>query len=261
MARDSFQNVVTNLGASTTGAIAVPEPYDALASTSNDDLIGAALSMWPTGAAWGTPDGEAISLTSALARFTRVMVDGFVWLYGRAWQLARQATVSGIGETLPDWEKDYGLPEPCFVSVQTTAQRLQALARKVSSIPVLHPREFVSLAADYGFTIEIEEPALFRCGFSECASGQHVGGYSDETYWIVRVPGQGVSYFETGAGRCADDLLFSFGDAAELLCLLRKHAPAWTLPVLGEWVGTAPLVDEYGNEMVDEYGNEILITL
>ncbi|MBD9445751.1 MULTISPECIES: putative phage tail protein [unclassified Rhizobium] len=261
MARNSYQSVVTTVGASPAGVMALPDPYDALASPENDDLLGASLSMWPTGAAWGTPDGQAMSLSSTLAGLTRVMVDGFVWLYGRAWQLARQATMSGVSETLPEWERDYGLPESCFVGTQTTAQRLQALARKVSGIPTLNPAEFVTLAADYGFTIEIEEPALFRCGFSECASGQHVGGYTDETFWIVRVPGQGISYFEAGAGRCGDDLLFSLGETAELLCLLRKYAPAWSLPVLGEWVETAPLVDENGTPLTDEYGNEILITL
>jgi uncharacterized protein YmfQ (DUF2313 family) len=171
-----------------------------------------------------------------LGRFTQVLLDGWVWLYARSFNLAREATVQGASELLPEWEADHGLPEECFASTErTTAERLKDLARKVMAEGVNHPTDFVRLASDYGFEIEIEEPDIFGCGFSECGGFHEVGFYTEETYWIVRVQNVSVSYFEAGAGETGYDPLFSFGAAEQLLCLVRKLAPAWTIPVLQPW--------------------------
>ncbi|NEJ10480.1 DUF2313 domain-containing protein [Rhizobium leguminosarum] len=236
-------------------------PFDALAVPTNDDLVTSALTMWPQGAAWGTPDGEAMPLAHVLARITRVLVDGFVWLYARAFGLTREAFSQGASELLPEWEADYGLPEPCFSGELTTAQRLTALTRKVRADAVNTPGDFIRLALDYGFEIEIEEPAMFECGFSECGGRHTVGSYVQETYWIVRVRDAGISYFECGVSECGYDPLFSLGEAEEILCLLRKMAPAWTLPVLEPWINYARLVTEEGRPIVTEYGNHITVAL
>ncbi|MGG7581039.1 hypothetical protein [Rhizobium sp. Nf11,1] len=217
--------------------------------------------MLPQGAAWGTPDGEAMPLTHVLARFVRVLVDDFVWLYARAFGLTREAISQGASELLPEWESDYGLPEACFTGEMTTAQRLVALGRKVRADAVNTPGDFIRLALDYGFEIEIEEPAIFQCGFSEVGGFHALGPALEETYWIVRVKDVGVTYFEAGAGECSYDPLFSFGAAEQILCLLRKMAPAWTLPILAPWIYLDTLVTEDGTPIIDEYGNELLVTL
>ncbi|WP_312859727.1 putative phage tail protein [Rhizobium sp. BK181] len=200
-------------------------------------------------------------MTSSLAKFTRVLLDGFVWLYARAFRLALEASVDGVDELLPDWEAEYGLPENCFIGDQTTVQRLRELARKVRADSVNHPEQFVRLALDHGFEIEIEEPSIFECGFSELGGFHTSGRASEEVYWIVRVKDVGVSYFEAGVGECGYDPLFSFGAAEQILCLLRKLAPAWTLPVLAPWITLAALVTEDGKYITDGYGNRLLVTL
>lgn len=261
MARSSAFNTITRDPAAAAGTISVAAPVDALSAPSNDDLITSALTMLPQGPAWGTPDGEAMPLTHLLARFTRVLVDSFVWLYARAFGLAREAFSQGASELLPEWEADYGLPEACFTGDQTTAQRLSALGRKVRADAINHPDDFIRLALDYGFEIEIEEPAMFECGFSECAGRHTVGSYIQETYWIVRVRDAGISYFECGVSECGYDPLFSLGAAEEILCLLRKMAPAWTLPVLEAWINYGRLVTEEGRPITTEYGNHITVAL
>ncbi|MBX5112678.1 putative phage tail protein [Rhizobium lentis] len=261
MARSSAFNTITREPTAAFGTVSVAAPFDALAAPTNDDLISSALTMLPQGTAWGTPDGEAMPLTHVLARFVRVLVDGFVWLYARAFGLTREAISQNASELLPEWESDYGLPEPCFIGEMTTAQRLVALGRKVRADAINTPGDFVRLALDYGFEIEIEEPTIFECGFSECAGMHTVGSYIEETYWIVRVRGAGITYFECGVSECGYDPLFSLGAAEEILCLLRKMAPAWTLPVLAPWIYLDTLVTEDGTPIVDEYGNELLVTL
>ncbi|MDI7864287.1 DUF2313 domain-containing protein [Rhizobiaceae bacterium n13] len=262
MARDPAFNTITRTPRAIAGGTALQAPADALANPTGDDLITAAMTLWPQGSAWGSPDGQAASLSSLLARFTRVLLDPFVWLHGRAFQLAREASLQGVNELLPDWEAEYGLPEPCFAgSGQTTAQRLTALSAKVRADAVNHPEEFVRLALDYGFEIEIEEPAIFECGFSEIG-GYHTPGFaSEETFWIVRVKDVGLSYFEAGAGECGVDPLFSFGEAEQLICLLRQMAPAWTLPVLASWINYGALSDGAGNAISDGFGHPILVPL
>jgi uncharacterized protein YmfQ (DUF2313 family) len=262
MARSPAFNTITRTARDIVGGSGLPSPYDALANPANDDLITAALSMWPTGSAWGSPDGEAVSLGSLLSRFTRVLLDPFVWLYARAFSLAREASLQGVNELLPEWENDHGLPEPCFaLTEQTTAQRMMSLTRRVRADGVNHPEEFVRLALDYGFEIEIEEPAVFECGFSEVAGFHTVGHAIEEVYWIVRVKDVAISYFEAGAGEIGYDPLFSFGQAEQLLCLLRKMAPAWTQPILAPWINIGNLVTEGGRHLVDEYGNRISVPL
>lgn len=207
-------------------------PWDALANPANDDLIDAGLAMWPTGPAWGTPDGESMTENSVLARFTRVLLSPFEFLYARAFQLARESTVQGVDELLPEWEADYGLPGPCGPS-GSTEERLRALEAKVRGVAVIHPKDFIALAKSYGFKITTEEPCMFECGFSECGGEHQLGDpMTEETYWIIHVADLAVDYFRCGEGECGATPLFSLGEAERLLCMLKQYAPAWTIPIL-----------------------------
>jgi uncharacterized protein YmfQ (DUF2313 family) len=232
MARDPGLNTVTTAATALADLVAVPAPYDALANPSNDDLISAGLAMWPQGPAWGSPDGAAVSLGSNLAKLTRVLLDPFVWLYGRAFKLAREASIQGVDELLPEWEADYGLPDNCVTGPTSVAERVRALAAKVNSQAVLTPGDFIRVAASYGFSITIEEPAIFECGFSECGGEHTVGDVRQEAYWIVHVTDLAVDYFICGISECGLDPLFDLGDAERLLCILRRLAPGWTIPIL-----------------------------
>ncbi|NLS02330.1 DUF2313 domain-containing protein [Rhizobium sp. P32RR-XVIII] len=232
MARDPGLNTVTTAASVLADVLPVAAPYDPLANPSNDDLIAAGLAMWPQGPAWGSPDGTAVSLSSKLARFTRVLLDPFVWLYARAWTLVRNISVRGVDELLPEWETDYGLPDNCVTGETSVAERLRALEAKVSSVAIVTPGDFIRVASFYGFTITIEEPAMFECGFSECGGEHTVGDIRQEVYWIVHVDGLAVDYFTCGISECGLDPLFDLGDGERLLCILRRLSPAWALPVL-----------------------------
>lgn len=257
MPRNSGRHTVTLNAADPLIGDKVPVPYDQLADPDSDRLIGAALTLWPQGAAWGTPDGAAMDLNSVLARFTRALIDGFVYMYRRAFLLAREATVSGVDELLPDWEADYGLPDICDIDEQTTAERISRLAAKVMSAKVITPEEFVRLALTYGFEVAIEEPCIFTCGFSECGGEHECGGFEDEVYFVVRIRDLRVTYFRVCESELGADPLFEYGTAAKLRCIIRQVAPAWTIPVLGPWRYFGEIDELPGPQLFGGDGNQL----
>lgn len=257
MSRSSYRHTLTT-GFTPRVQTVLTLPDDALSQPDNDDLISAALTFLPTGPAWGSPDGEAVSLDSWLGRFTRVLTAPFVFLYARAWQLVRESSAQTVSETLDDWEKDYGLPERCFTGEQSIPQRLAALRRKVASEPLNHPEDFIRVAADFGFEIEIEEPCMFECGFSECGGEHECGDVAQEVHVIVRVRDAAISYFECGTSECGLDPLFSLEGAEQILCFLRQELPGWVVAVPEEWITYVPWVDGEGHPIIDGYGNPIL---
>lgn len=230
--RDPGLNTVTTLPSVGATTRDLPAPWDPLAEPSVATLEPAGLALWPRGPAFGSPDGEAVPSTSNWAKLTRALLSPFATLYRRAWLLARESSPALLDQTLSDWERDYGLPEPCITRAQTRAERIAALRAKVDDSPLIGPGDFIRLAASYGFTIEIEEPAVFECGFSECGGEHTTGDWRQEIYWIVRIGEAETFYFRVGEGELGSDPLFSYGDAEELLCLLLRFAPAWTIPVL-----------------------------
>lgn len=234
MPRDPSRNTVTTAASVLAGVQIVAPPFDALARPLSEDLISSGLSFWPPGAAFGSPDGQAVSLSSNLARFTRVLLSPFEFLYSRAFGLARESIPAFADELLPDWESEYGLPDNCVSGETSRAERLRALEAKVASVATITPGDFILLARSYGFEISIEEPAVFECGFSECGGEHTVGHWRQETYWIVRVTDLAVDYFRCGISECGLDPLFDLGDAERLMCILRRAAPAWTTPILSE---------------------------
>ncbi|MGV2049008.1 hypothetical protein ACQZ48_02870 [Agrobacterium sp. 22-209-1] len=196
-----------------------------------------------------------------IARFTRVLLAPFAFIYARAWQLVGEASTQTVNETIDEWEADYGLPERCFTGEQSTTQRLTALRRKVAGEPLNHPEDFVRVAADFGFEIELEEPCIFECGFSECGGFHEVGSAMEEAYVVVRVKDTAITYFEIGTSECGFDPLFSLGTAEQIICFLRQELPAWTIPIPSPWIYLAELMTEDNEVILDEFGNSILVTL
>ena len=207
-----------------------PAPFDALADPSVDDLLPAGLSLWPRGAAWGTPDGRAASIDTDLAGFTRALLAPFADLYRRAWLLTQESRALTLVYSLTDWEADFGLPDACSPSASEAARR-RALLSRVRSSATITPQDFIQLARQEGFDIAIEEPAMFECGFSECGGAHTVGDPRQEVFWIVHVYGLAVDYFRCGESECGLDPLFEIIGLDRLKCLFARLHPGWTQPV------------------------------
>lgn len=232
MARDPGRHTWTYAASVIDAIVPAASPWDSLSEPSNDDMIGAALTFWPPGAAFGSPDGQAVSLGSVIAGLTRVLLSPFETLYARAYRLAMESSVFGADELLPEWEAEYGLPDGCGAGGSSVSERVRALEAKVASLAVITPGDFIRIAANYGFEIAIEEPAIFECGFSECGGEHEVGDARQEVFWIVHIADLAIDYFRASEGECGYDPLFSLGDGERLICILRRLSPAWAIPAL-----------------------------
>lgn len=208
-----------------------PAPFDALSDPSVEDLLPAGLALWPRGAAWGTPDGQAAATDTVLAGFTRALLLPFADLYRRAYGLTQESRAVTLADSLADWEADFGLPDECVAPGASGAARRRALLSRVRALATITPQDFVQLAAQEGFEIAIEEPATFECGFSECGGAHSAGGRLEQVYWIVHVYSLAVDYFTCGISECGADRLFAVEDVERLQCLFRRLAPGWSQPV------------------------------
>lgn len=70
-------------------------------------------------------------------------------------------------ELLPDWERNWGLPDPCEVyPPDTIALRQQELVYKMTLLGRQDRQYFIDMAARQGETITIREYAPYMCGVS-----------------------------------------------------------------------------------------------
>lgn len=207
-----------------------PRPWDALSRPTVEDLLPGGLALWPRGAAWGTPDGVALDDKSVLAGITRVLLAPFCDLYARAYRITEESRAVTLVDSLADWEADYGLPD-ADAPASTPTGRRRALLSRVSSIATITPQEFVRLAHLEGFTVAIEEPALFECGFSECGGAHTCGDLRQEVFWVVHVYDLAIDYFSCGESVCGEDPLFDGVAAEHLRRLFSRLAPGWSYPV------------------------------
>lgn len=209
---------------------------DILSAPDVETLLPGGLALWPRGAAWGTPDGEAASTTSVIAGLTRALLAPFAALYAKAWQLTDEARSGSIVDSLDEWERDYGLPDPCVTTAQTDDERRRVLRVRVRGLPTITPADIVRLAASLGFVVALEEPDAFRCGESECGSNHEPSNTGLELQWVVHIRNAPSWRFEAGIGEAGVDRLLDFDNGA-LMCAIRRIAPAWTYP----FVSVAPL--------------------
>ncbi|ORE91010.1 putative phage tail protein [Aurantimonas sp. 22II-16-19i] len=224
--RDPARNIWTEYEPEATGSELYVDRADALSDPDVEDLLPSALSLWPKGAAWGSPDGQAIDEGSNWARLTRALLAPVAELYRLAFEESKEWFVLSLRERLVDWEREYGLPSDCARPNQSYETRFYTLLNKVRSTGTITPQDFVRLAHFAGFRIKIEERFAFRCGFSRCGGEHFLGGYDQEAYWVVHVYDLRREYFRVGKSRVGRDPLFEVVGMQELICLFEAVEPA-----------------------------------
>lgn len=102
------------------------------------------------------------------------------------------------GELLPDWERVLGLTPAADATDQ---QRVQAAVAKIAQTGGLSIPYFTQLAAQLGYTIEIEEPQPAETGISHCGDTLYI----DDVIWVwgVHVSGEAILIYEAQAGIAA----------------------------------------------------------
>jgi uncharacterized protein YmfQ (DUF2313 family) len=254
---------------------------DLFVRRSAEDYTEAFFSLHPTGPAWphAEPptasdssehgDGEALSdLTRGLAQVWGDKVDA------RAADLLFIETDPRFAtEMLPDWERAFGLPDPCVQEQYTLEERRLSLIERISAEGGQSRAYFYNLAARLGYVIRIVEYSPFMAGISRCGDTRPTGTNGElyrwqvappeiRFYWTVRVYGSRVSWFRAGEGQCGIDPMVRFSQAMDLECLFRRYKPAHT-EILFDYANVTPKYDEYlpFQAGVNHCGTDHLLTI
>ncbi len=89
-------------------------------------------------------------------------------------------------QLLPDFERIYGLPDPCTPLAPTLDQQRAALLAKIAATGGQSRAYYISVAAAYGYDVAITEYLLFRASISE--AGDPVYNESQIFVWTINVP-------------------------------------------------------------------------
>jgi uncharacterized protein YmfQ (DUF2313 family) len=194
------------------------------------------MTLLPRGQAWPREPGSTLA----------GVVDGLCQYYGyvdsrAADLLERESDPRKTIELLPDWERAWGLPDPCFASPQTIAQRQRILVLWMTWLGGQSRQYFTDLMAWLGYTISIQEFAPFMCGISyvgdsrtrdDAAAGKHfrwyIGPAEQRFYWTIEIGQVGLNWFRAGSGQAGVNHHLEFSIPEEAACLLQRWKPAHT---------------------------------
>jgi len=184
-----------------------------------EDVAHAMADLLPVGMIWPR-DPESVQqrvIAGLAAEFSRVL--------RRDCELLDESYPCGATETLPDWERVAGLPDPCTGPLPTLQQRQAALCGRLAGTGGASPEYFIELARSLGFDITITTFDPFRTGLSH--AGDPLYGEEWVYAWRVNIAaGSTVTLFRAGRSRAGEPLA-TWGIRL-LECVLSEYAPAHT---------------------------------
>jgi uncharacterized protein YmfQ (DUF2313 family) len=224
------------------------------------DYRDAFLELLPQGPAW-----PKHTIDSVLWQSCDGLCNYWGYVDGRAADLLERESDPRITlELLPDWERNWGLPDPCYKAPLTIAERQLALVMRMTMQGAQSREFFIGVAKQIGYTITITEYRTFVCGIDRCGDNRVYGdgsnpmynewgnpilnvlgtpvaqgelsewpyyGLGPETnrfYWTVHVGIAKLIWFRCTSGQCGVDPHLRIGLADDLECLLNRWKPAHT---------------------------------
>jgi uncharacterized protein YmfQ (DUF2313 family) len=199
---------------------------------SGRDYAEALYALLPQGQAW--PKQPGTTLHDAIVGFAAYW--GFV--DSRAADLLERETDPRYAmEMFPDWERAWGLPDPCFFHDSGDMGSRRAILMLKMTLLGGQSREFFYWVANQlGYSISIREYSPFMVGVSQVGDVRDDAGYPRWTigppemrfYWSVNVAGVSLVWFRVNAGQTGIDPHLRIGIPEDLECLLNKWKPAHT---------------------------------
>jgi uncharacterized protein YmfQ (DUF2313 family) len=212
-----------------------------------DEYGDAFAALFPTGPAWPTDE------ESVFQRTIRGLAAIFGDVDGRAGDLlVRESDPRATIELLEDWERAFGLPDPCVAEPLTIADRRAALINRMTCEGGQSLDFFYSIAMALGYAISIREYSPFMCGLSRCGDTRPTGT-SGEQYrweigpvemrfvWRIMVSGIRIRWFRAGQSQVSVDPLCRIALATDLECVIRRWSPAHT-EVVFDYSTASPLI-------------------
>jgi uncharacterized protein YmfQ (DUF2313 family) len=228
---------------------------------SGDDYVDPLAALLPTGPAW--PREYDSVLMTLLGGLSQIWGD----VDGRAADLLEiESDPRTTFELLPDWERAWGLPDPCYTAPQSIDERHLALVMRMTMLGAQSREFFIGVAAQIGYTITITEYRTFVVGIDRVGDARVTGvvppdpmrnewgvpimnalgdapvkngdlsewpyyGLGPDTnrfYWTVHVGIAKLVWFRCTSGQCGIDPMLRIGLADDLECLLNRWKPAHT---------------------------------
>lgn len=182
------------------------------------------LALLPQGQAWPKYPGTTLDLACrGLAEYW-----GFVD-FRAADLLEQESDPRETIELLPDWERNFGLPDPCMSEPTTIEERHFRLIQRMTLLGAQSREFFIEVASWLGYDITIEELSPIMAGVSRC--GEYFwecGAPEIRFYWIVHVRGVPIWWFRCGVGECGKNHHAEWNALHDLECLIRRYKPAHT---------------------------------
>jgi uncharacterized protein YmfQ (DUF2313 family) len=214
-----------------------------------NDYAAAFLDLLPFGAVWPRdPESVQSRFFSGLAKIWGENVDPRA-----ADLLTRESDPRQTIELLPDWERNWGLPDPCVAEPLTIGDRQRALVAKMTMIGGQSRQFFIRLAATIGYNIDIIEYAPYMAGVSRAGDTRATGAAGEpfrwqagapemRFYWSIKVDTVRLTWFRAGwgGGQAGVDPHLRIGIATDLECLLNRVKPAHT-QIVFDYSGLGPM--------------------
>jgi uncharacterized protein YmfQ (DUF2313 family) len=211
-------------------------PIDIHVRRSGDDYTHAMMGLLPQGQAWPRSPGGILFMTvQGLAEY---------WGYvdGRAADLLEtESDPRKTVELLPDWERNWGLPDPCFPAATTIAERQNMLVMYMTLLGGQSRAFFEEISNLTGYNLKISEWAPFMCGVSECGDTRYeyddtglyrwyIGPPENRYYWYVNADQAVLEWFRCGTlySQCGVHPHLKIILNSPIECLLERWKPAHT---------------------------------
>jgi uncharacterized protein YmfQ (DUF2313 family) len=144
----------------------------------------------------------------------------------RAEKLLREQDPARTVELLPEWEKEYGLPDECSPLAPTLQQRRVNLLAKFLAQGGQSEQYFIDLFAGQQVDIEIDQGEPSYVPMSIPAE---ITGEAPKYIFTVTIPDFQVQYLE--AEGSAEDYLGTILGSSNVACIIEKYKPAHTTAV------------------------------
>jgi uncharacterized protein YmfQ (DUF2313 family) len=195
------------------------------------------LELLPQGQAWPKHTMESVlwQVCDGLCNYW-----GFV--DGRAADLLeKESDPRQTVELLPDWERAFGLPDPCYQTPLTIPDRQHALVQRMTLLGAQSREFFIYIAASIGYHITITEFRPFMVGIDRVGDNRTyladgtlsaypymLGPPENRFYWTVHVGDVRLTWFRASSGQAGVDPHLRIALATDLQCLLDRYKPAHT---------------------------------
>jgi uncharacterized protein YmfQ (DUF2313 family) len=135
------------------------------------DYRDAFLELLPQGQAW-----PKHSLESTLWQSCDGLCNYWGYVDGRAADLLeRESDPRQTVELLPDWERNWGLPDPCYTAPQSIDERQKALVARMTLYGSQSRQFYIDFVKFLGYDITITEYRPFMVGIDRCGDNRVYG--------------------------------------------------------------------------------------